>query len=443
MTTVLDKANLAVPTVDDVLYAIDDPAGSPGDRSVTAGNLAAAMAGWAAFTGPFAPKASPTGTGVATWPAFAASGLTGAVQATRFVGGTTLGDPSSGTFAVGDFVVDQSGQIWICTVAGSPGSWEAPGSGRELAYAEIVTSANVVGIGNGNRADVLGLSVTFTPNDRPIIIETFFRYWTMNVAAAATTIAAASNGVNTSTFAGAGVLNVASTTGFPTAGELTIVTAGTVALVTYTGIGSATTFTGCTTVSGGGVMATGGAVAVTLPPTTIAAASNGVNTNTFAGAGTLNVASTTGFPNTGELDVATGTTNARIRYTGRTAQTFTGCFTLYGGGVMATGGTVGRAGNVSTAGSVGGLGLTISESTADTVVADTQSPATTISPGGNAVQPPWAHFTIGTPSGAFTDRVLAAGVPVTYKVQAYCNTMGPLRLNAGANAAAFIIVREL
>lgn len=443
MTTVLDQPDDPTPSVDDVLYAINNPGGTPGDRKVTAGNLATAMAGWAPFTGPFAPKADPTGTGIATWPRFAASGATGATSNSRYVGATSSGPPLSGTHNVGDFVIDRSGQIWICTTAGTPGTWQAPGSGRQLAYAEIVTNANVVGIGNANRADVLGLSVTFTPRDRPIIIETFFRYWTLNVAAVATTIGAPSNGVNTSTFAGAGVLNVASTTGFPDAGEVTVVTGGTVALVTYTGIGSATTLTGCTTVSGGGVMATGGAVAITLPPTTIAAASNGVNTNTFAGAGTLNVASTIGFPNTGEIEVATGTTSARIRYTGRTAQTFTGCFTLYGGGVMATGGTVGRAGAVATAGSVGGLGLTISESTADTVVADTLSPATSISPAGNAVQPPWAHFTIGTPSGAFTDRVLAAGVPVTYKVQAYAQSLAPIRLNAGASSAAFIIAREL
>ena len=54
-------------------------------------------------------------------------GLTGATSATRFVGGTTSGAPASGTFAVGDFVVDRTAAIWICTVAGTPGTWSAIG----------------------------------------------------------------------------------------------------------------------------------------------------------------------------------------------------------------------------------------------------------------------------------------------------------------------------
>lgn len=54
-------------------------------------------------------------------------GLTGATAATRYVGATTSGAPASGTFAVGDYVIDQSGPIWVCTVAGTPGTWVAVG----------------------------------------------------------------------------------------------------------------------------------------------------------------------------------------------------------------------------------------------------------------------------------------------------------------------------
>ena len=57
-----------------------------------------------------------------------ATALTGATAATRYVGGTSSGAPSSGTFAVGDFVIDQTGKVWICTSAGTPGTWAAPGS---------------------------------------------------------------------------------------------------------------------------------------------------------------------------------------------------------------------------------------------------------------------------------------------------------------------------
>lgn len=75
----------------------------------------------------------------------------------------------------------------------------------------------------------------------------------------ATTVAAGSNGVNTSTFAGAGTLNVASAANLTAAGKVTVVTGGTPAVISYTDK-TATTLTGCTTVSGGGVLATGGTV---------------------------------------------------------------------------------------------------------------------------------------------------------------------------------------
>ena len=102
-----------------------------------------------------APKASPALTGSPTAPTQAAAdnstkiattayadgavasakglpvGLTGATSATRFVGATTSSSPVSGTFAVGDFVVDQSGNFWICTSAGSPGTWTSGPTGPQ------------------------------------------------------------------------------------------------------------------------------------------------------------------------------------------------------------------------------------------------------------------------------------------------------------------------
>jgi hypothetical protein len=50
-------------------------------------------------------------------------GLTGATTATRYVGGTTVGPPTTGTFAVGDFVVDQTATIWVCVVASPSAIW--------------------------------------------------------------------------------------------------------------------------------------------------------------------------------------------------------------------------------------------------------------------------------------------------------------------------------
>ncbi|MBU6288846.1 MAG: hypothetical protein KGS10_11850 [Chloroflexi bacterium] len=57
-----------------------------------------------------------------------AAGLTGATQVSRYVGATTSGAPSTGTFSVGDYVIDQSGAIHVCTTGGSPGTWTAIGN---------------------------------------------------------------------------------------------------------------------------------------------------------------------------------------------------------------------------------------------------------------------------------------------------------------------------
>lgn len=67
--------------------------------------------------------AAPTVTGESTAQDFKATGLTGATSGARLVGATTSGAPVSGTFAVGDLIVDQTGKLWVCTGAGTPGSW--------------------------------------------------------------------------------------------------------------------------------------------------------------------------------------------------------------------------------------------------------------------------------------------------------------------------------
>jgi hypothetical protein len=63
----------------------------------------------------------------------AALGLTGATGATRYVGATTSGHPTSGTFAVGDYVVAQDGHVWVCTGAGTSGTWVDTGAGGGIA----------------------------------------------------------------------------------------------------------------------------------------------------------------------------------------------------------------------------------------------------------------------------------------------------------------------
>ena len=55
------------------------------------------------------------------------TGLPGATAASRYAGATASGAPTTGTFAVGDFVVDQTGVMYVCTVAGTPGTWQLSG----------------------------------------------------------------------------------------------------------------------------------------------------------------------------------------------------------------------------------------------------------------------------------------------------------------------------
>ena len=55
------------------------------------------------------------------------TGLPGATAASRHAGATTSGAPTTGTFAVGDYVVDQTGAMYVCTVAGTPGTWQLSG----------------------------------------------------------------------------------------------------------------------------------------------------------------------------------------------------------------------------------------------------------------------------------------------------------------------------
>lgn len=61
-------------------------------------------------------------------------GLPGATSPTRYVGATASGAPSTGTFAVGDFVISQVGSVWVCITAGSPGTWTKYVSSGDQGY---------------------------------------------------------------------------------------------------------------------------------------------------------------------------------------------------------------------------------------------------------------------------------------------------------------------
>ena len=93
---------------------------------------------------------NPPGSGAGvTSPSLSASGLGNATAGARLVGGTASGAPTSGTFTVGDVNVDQTGVLWVCTIAGAPGTWTQVGAGS--------------GYASANDPLKLGLTQTFLP----------------------------------------------------------------------------------------------------------------------------------------------------------------------------------------------------------------------------------------------------------------------------------------
>lgn len=87
-------------------------------------------------------------------------GLTGAVAATRFVGGTAAVAPTTGTFAIGDFVIAQTGAIWICTAPGTPGTWVEAGS---ILAGVAASAGNDTSAGSAVTAPSVSSGVAFTP----------------------------------------------------------------------------------------------------------------------------------------------------------------------------------------------------------------------------------------------------------------------------------------
>ena len=121
-----------------------------GGLTVTAGGLtvAAGTSAVQALTATTISGTTVTGTGEIKGTDFNSTGLTGAVTPTRYVGGVNGAAPSTGTFLTGDFAVDITGYLWICTVGGSPGTWKstrppAPGD-ASVATSETTTSVTYV-----------------------------------------------------------------------------------------------------------------------------------------------------------------------------------------------------------------------------------------------------------------------------------------------------------
>lgn len=101
------------------------------------GNIAAELASGKQFIiknhgGSTILSATDGGAGLDSIDAFAAlamHGSTGVTSPTRYVGGTATGAPASGTWAVGDYIITADGHVYICVIAGTPGTWADVGGG--------------------------------------------------------------------------------------------------------------------------------------------------------------------------------------------------------------------------------------------------------------------------------------------------------------------------
>jgi len=170
-----------------------------------------------------ATPAANTFSGNQTAPAFVSSGLTGAAAASRYVGATSSGAPTSGTFAVGDFIIDQTGKMWICTTAGSPGTWT------------LTTSNNVVSF-NGRSGTVLPVSGDYTAAQVTNTADKSSSSTQIFTGIVATPILTAGGGTGTSTsrFVG-GVNNAAPASGTFSVGDYAIDQTGALWICTTAG----------------------------------------------------------------------------------------------------------------------------------------------------------------------------------------------------------------
>lgn len=82
--------------------------------------------------------------------------LSGATTASGYVGGTASGAPSTGAFLTGDFAVDQTGFIWVCTAGGSPGTWIKAGTSLDTTASDIVALAAAASAGATGKASDAG-----------------------------------------------------------------------------------------------------------------------------------------------------------------------------------------------------------------------------------------------------------------------------------------------
>lgn len=156
-------ADYSVSVVGD--QVVDLSGAAPGDALVIDGN------GLVVPADPYVEKAGDTMTGDLILPAVKVTGAAGMsnINPLRMLGILNHAGPpvgADGTFAVGDCVFDSNAQEWVCTVAGSPGTWIAVGSGRTLGSSNLQTPFTMTTAATPE--DVPGWTVSFTYDGRSV-----------------------------------------------------------------------------------------------------------------------------------------------------------------------------------------------------------------------------------------------------------------------------------
>lgn len=91
---------------------------------------------------------------------FQSTGLTGSTATSRYVGATSSGHPTTGYHLLGDFVIDQSGTLWICIAAGDPGTWKSLTNPQTFIGARI-QATSTQSIADSTNTDLVYQSVLF------------------------------------------------------------------------------------------------------------------------------------------------------------------------------------------------------------------------------------------------------------------------------------------
>lgn len=95
-------------------------AGTPGTWKVVAGSGGSSSGN---STSAISSDLDMTGHAITNTTDLAVSGLPGSATSSRYVGATSGGAPVTGTYLTGDWVVDETANIYWCTQGGTPGTW--------------------------------------------------------------------------------------------------------------------------------------------------------------------------------------------------------------------------------------------------------------------------------------------------------------------------------